>query len=68
MSLLLFKHESPLLFSKLVLFIIIIIIGCAGRSLLTQGFSSCREQGLLSLGVVHGLLILVASLVAEHRL
>ena len=67
MSLLLFKHESPLLFSKLVLFIII-IIGCAGRSLLTQGFSSCREQGLLSLGVVRGLLILVASLVAEHSL
>ena len=30
-------------------------------------FSSCREWGLLFV-VVHGLLIAVASLVAEHRL
>ena len=30
-------------------------------------FSSCGEQGLLFL-VVHGLLIAVTSLVAEHRL
>ena len=30
-------------------------------------FSSCGERGLLFI-VVHGLLIVVASLVAEHRL
>ena len=32
-----------------------------------QAFSSCGEQGLLFV-VVRGLLIVVASLVAEHRL
>ena len=32
-----------------------------------QAFSSCSEQGLLFV-VVHGLLIAVASLVAEHGL
>ena len=32
-----------------------------------QAFSSCGEWGLLFV-VVHGLLIAVASLVAEHRL
>ena len=32
-----------------------------------QAFSSCGEQGLLFVAV-HGLLIVVASLVAEHRL
>ena len=33
----------------------------------TQAFSSCGERGLLFVAV-HGLLIAVASLVAEHRL
>ena len=33
----------------------------------TRAFSSCGEQGLLFV-VVRGLLIMVASLVAEHRL
>ena len=32
-----------------------------------QAFSSCGERGLLFIAV-HGLLISVASLVAEHRL
>ena len=32
-----------------------------------QAFSSCSEWGLLFIAV-HGLLIAVASLVAEHRL
>ena len=41
---------------------------CIGSSLLCTGFlSSCSEQGLLFVAV-HGLLIVVASLVAEHRL
>jgi len=43
------------------------IFGCAGSLLLHMGFSSCREQGLLFL-VVRGLLIAVASLVAERGL
>ena len=44
------------------------IYGCIGSSLLHVGFlSSCGEQGLLFLAV-HGLLIAVASVVAEHRL
>ena len=43
------------------------IYGCAGSSLLCGLFSSCGEQGLL-LVAVHGLLIVVASLVAEHGL
>ena len=43
------------------------IWGCAGSLLLGRLFSSCSEQGLLSL-MMHGLLIVVASLVAEHRL
>ena len=32
-----------------------------------QAFSSCRERGLLFIAE-HGLLIAVASLVAEHKL
>ena len=41
----------------------------AGLGLLccAWAFSSCRERGLLFV-VVRGLLIVVASLVAEHRL
>ena len=45
--------------------------GCAGSSLLCGLFSSCGEQGLLSnctWFIVHGLLISVASLIAEPRL
>ena len=42
-------------------------IDCTGSSLLCGLFSSCGECGL-SLAAVHGLLIAVASLVAEHRL
>ena len=44
------------------------IFGCVGSLLLHTGFlSSCGERGLLFV-VVHGLLIAVASLVAEHGL
>ena len=41
--------------------------GCAGSSLLQGLFSSCGERGLLFIEVL-GLLVAVASLVAEHRL
>ena len=43
------------------------IFGCAGSSLLHGLFSRCREWGLLFVAV-RGLLIVVASLVAELRL
>ena len=50
------------------LFIYLFIFGCVGSLLLRVGFlSSCSERGLLFI-VVRGLLIAVASLVAEHRL
>ena len=45
-----------------------LISGCAGSSLLHRLFSSCGEQGLLSVAVGRRLLIGVASLVVEHRL
>ena len=44
------------------------IFGCAGFSLLHGLFSSCEEQGLLSSHGAHGLLIEVASSVAERGL
>ena len=51
-----------------IIFFNLFIFGCIGSSLLcVQAFSSCGEQGLLFV-VVRGLLIVVASLVAEHRL
>ena len=43
------------------------IFGCTGSSCYMQAFSSCGERGLFFVEV-HGLLIVVASLVAEHRL
>ena len=48
--------------------IYLFILGCIGSSLLrARAFSSCGERGLLFIAV-HGLLIAVASLVAEHGL
>ena len=51
----------------------VFIYGRAGSSLLCRLCSGCREQGLLwlqgagpTLVVVRGLLVVVASLVAEH--
>ena len=45
-----------------ILFLAMMGLRCCARP-----FSSCGEQGLL-LGVVHGLLLVVASLVVEHGL
>ena len=39
-----------------------------GLHCFAEAFSSCGEQGLLSLAAVRGLLIAAASLVAEHGL
>ena len=47
-------------------FIYLFIFGCVGSSLLCMASSSCSERGLLFV-VVCELLIVVASLVAEHR-
>ena len=43
------------------------IFGCVGVRCCSWAFSSCGEQGLLFVAV-RGLLIAVASLVAEHGL
>ena len=54
--------------SALVFCLFVCLFGCVGSLLLHAGFlSSCGEQGLLFV-VVRGLLIVVASLVAEHGL
>ena len=45
-------------------FIYILFLAVLGLCCCVRAFSSCREQGLLFI-VVHGLLIAVASLVAE---
>ena len=44
-----------------ILFLPVLGLGCC-----SPAFSSCGEQGLLVIAV-HGLLTVVASLVAEHR-
>ena len=44
-----------------------LFLAALGLRYCTQAFSSCDEQGLLFVAV-HGLLIVVASLVAEHGL
>ena len=48
-------------------FYLFFIFGCSGFSLLPQAVSSCGEQCLRFFGVLW-LLIVVASLVAEHGL
>ena len=55
--------ECPiLLFLKIILFLAALGLHC-----FVHAFSSCSKWGLLFI-VVHGLLIAVASLVAEHGL
>ena len=44
-----------------------LFLAALGLCCCTQAFSSCGERGLLFIAV-HGLLIVVASLVAEHGL
>ena len=46
---------------------LLFIFGCVGSSCCAQAFSSCSEWELLLI-VVRGLLVVVASLAAEHRL
>ena len=55
--------QHHLLFKNLF----ILFLAALGLRCCVRAFSSCGERGLLFV-VVHGLLIAVASLVAEHRL
>ena len=50
-----------------ILFIYILFLAALGLRCCTRAFSSCGERGLLFIEV-RGLLIAVASLVAEHGL
>ena len=58
--------EAPDLGFFIYIILLFIYFGCAGSSLLLRLFSSCGG-GLLFIAV-HGFLIAVVSLVAEHRL
>ena len=69
-SLAYFIHVVPqLIFLKINLFIhlFILFLAALGLRCCTRAFCSCGERGLLFI-VVRGLLIMVASLVAEHGL
>ena len=60
-----FFKESVLFFFKN--FIYLLFLAALGLRCCAWAFSSCGERGLLFVAVL-GLLIAVASLVAEHRL
>ena len=51
----------------LIFYFISLFLAALGLRCRTRAFSSCGERGLLFIAV-HGLLIAVASLVAEHGL
>ena len=60
---------TEMLLDNFYLFLInlFLFLAALGLRCCAQAFSSCSEQGLLFV-VVHGLLIAVASLIAEHGL
>ena len=59
---------KSLYFLKFIYFyLFILFLAALGLRCCAQAFSSCSEQGLLFVAV-RGLLIMVASLVAEHQL
>ena len=57
-------HEKPQT-QESIFFFNLFIFGCAGSSLLQAGFLQLQQATLV---MVAGLLIVVSSLVAEHRL
>ena len=61
-----FKSTTMILFFNINL-LIYFFLAVLGLHCCAWAFSSCGERGLLFVAV-HGLLIVVASLVAEHRL
>ena len=58
-------YPTSTLFLKI--FIYLFIHGCVGFCFCMRAFSSCGKRGLLFVAV-RGLLIAVASLIAEHGL
>ena len=54
-------------FFKKFIYLIYLFLAALGLRCCSRAFSSCGERGLLFVAV-HGLLIAVASLVAEHGL
>ena len=66
-SFVLFHLYILLFFFFLINLLIYLFLALLGLRCCVQAFSSCSERGLLFVAV-HGLLIAVASLVAEHRL
>ena len=54
-------------FIYLFIYLIYLFLAVLGLRCCAQAFSSCSERGLLFVAA-HGLLIVVASLVAEHGL
>ena len=58
---------SFIIFLNKFIYFIYLFLTALGLRCCAQAFSSCSEQGLLFIAVC-GLLIAVASLVAEHRL
>ena len=70
--LLFFKADLPffiyiIFFLNLFICLFVLFLAALGLCCCTQAFSSCGERGLLFVAV-RGLLIVVASLVAEHGL
>ena len=61
------RHPKNIFFSFSLIYFIYLFLAALGLRCCTRSFSSCGEQGLLFVAV-HGLLIAVASLVAEHGL
>ena len=57
----------PFFFLNKFIYLFILFLAMLGLHCCVRAFSSCGEQGLLFV-VVRGLLIAVASLVAEHTL
>ena len=60
-------HFSQTIFLNIYLFYLFSFLAVLGLCCCARAFSSCGEWGLLFIEV-HELLIVVASLVAEHRL
>ena len=58
---------SGMLKSFCLIYLFYLFLAALGLRCCTWAFSSCGERGLLFVAV-HGLLIAVASLVAEHEL
>ena len=58
---------KPLTFFFNKIYFICLFLAALGLRCCTRAFSTCSEQGLLFVAM-HGLLIVVASLVAEHSL